>query len=70
MEAIPIPEIQFLAYFHNAEDQIRGEAASLPFFSNGQFINPMVLRVPGLGYQKGFWLILSVQLRIILVHLQ
>ena len=51
---IPIPEIQFLAYFHNAEDQIRGEASTLPFFSNGQFINPMVLRVPGLGYQKGF----------------
>jgi 2-oxoisovalerate dehydrogenase E1 component len=51
---IPIPEIQFLAYFHNAEDQIRGEASTLPFFSNGQFTNPMVLRVPGLGYQKGF----------------
>ena len=51
---IPIPEIQFLAYFHNAEDQIRGEASTLPFFSKGQFINPMVLRVPGLGYQKGF----------------
>lgn len=51
---IPIPEIQFLAYFHNAEDQIRGEAATLPFFSNGQFTNPMVLRVAGLGYQKGF----------------
>ena len=29
---IPIPEIQFLAYFHNAEDQLRGEAATLPFF--------------------------------------
>ena len=51
---IPIPEIQFLAYFHNAEDQIRGEAATLPFFSNGQFTNPMVLRIPGLAYQKGF----------------
>ena len=51
---IPIPEIQFLAYFHNAEDQIRGEASTLPFFSKGQFVNPMVLRVPGLGYQKGF----------------
>ena len=51
---IPIPEIQFLAYFHNAEDQIRGEASTLPFFSNGQFVNPMVLRIPGLGYQKGF----------------
>lgn len=51
---LPMPEIQFLAYLHNAEDQIRGEAATLPFFSNGQFTNPMVLRIAGLGYQKGF----------------
>jgi 2-oxoisovalerate dehydrogenase E1 component len=51
---LPLPEIQFLAYLHNAEDQIRGEAATLPFFSNGQFTNPMVLRIAGLGYQKGF----------------
>lgn len=51
---IPMPEIQFLAYLHNAEDQIRGEAATLPFFSNGQYTNPMVLRIAGLGYQKGF----------------
>ena len=51
---IPLPEIQFLAYLHNAEDQLRGEAATLPFFSNGQFTNPMVLRIAGLGYQKGF----------------
>jgi len=51
---IPIPEIQFLAYLHNAEDQLRGEAATLPFFSNGQFTNPMVVRIAGLGYQKGF----------------
>ncbi len=51
---VPIPEIQFLAYLHNAEDQIRGEAATLPFFSDGQFTNPMVLRIAGLGYQKGF----------------
>ena len=51
---VPIPEIQFLAYLHNAEDQLRGEAATLPFFSDGQFTNPMVLRVPGLAYQKGF----------------
>ncbi len=50
----PMPEIQFLAYLHNAEDQIRGEAATLSFFSNGQFTNPMVLRIAGLGYQKGF----------------
>jgi len=51
---IPMPEIQFLAYLHNAEDQLRGEAATLPFFSDGQFSNPMVLRIAGLGYQKGF----------------
>ncbi|MBN2631737.1 MAG: MFS transporter [Rhodobacteraceae bacterium] len=51
---LPIPEIQFLAYLHNAEDQIRGEAATLPFFSQGQFSNPMLLRIAGLGYQKGF----------------
>ena len=51
---VPIPEIQFLAYFHNAEDQLRGEIATLPFFSKGQYANPLVLRVPGLAYQKGF----------------
>ena len=51
---IPMPEIQFLAYLHNAEDQLRGEAATLPFFSQGQFTNPMVVRIAGLGYQKGF----------------
>ncbi len=51
---VPIPEIQFLAYVHNAEDQLRGEAATLPFFSDGQFANPMVVRIPGLGYQRGF----------------
>jgi 2-oxoisovalerate dehydrogenase E1 component len=51
---IPIPEIQFLAYVHNAEDQIRGEAATLSFFSNGRYSNPMVVRIAGLAYQKGF----------------
>ncbi len=51
---LPIPEIQFLAYVHNAEDQIRGEAATLSFFSDGQATNPMVIRVAGLGYQRGF----------------
>lgn len=51
---IAIPEIQFLAYVHNAEDQIRGEAATLPFFSNGQYHNAMVIRIAGLAYQKGF----------------
>ena len=54
MGLLPIPEIQYLAYFHNACDQIRGEAASLQFFSNDQYRNPMVVRIAGLGYQKGF----------------
>ena len=54
MGLLPIPEIQYLAYFHNACDQIRGEAASLQYFSNGQYRNPMLLRVAGLGYQRGF----------------
>lgn len=51
---LPVPEIQFLAYLHNAEDQLRGEASTLSFFSNGQYKNPMVIRIPGLAYQKGF----------------
>ena len=62
---LPFPEIQYLAYIHNALDQIRGEAASLQFFSSGKnhrdlpvhtpaFQNPMVVRMAGLAYQKGF----------------
>lgn len=51
---LPIPEIQYLAYLHNAEDQLRGEAASLAFFSQGAYKNPLVVRIAGLGYQKGF----------------
>jgi 2-oxoisovalerate dehydrogenase E1 component len=51
---LPVPEIQYLAYLHNAEDQLRGEAATLQFFSQGQYRNGMVVRVPGYGYQKGF----------------
>jgi len=51
---LPIPEIQYLAYLHNALDQLRGEACSLSFFSSGQFTNPMVVRIAGLAYQKGF----------------
>jgi len=51
---VPIPEIQYLAYLHNAEDQLRGEAASLAFFSNGQYRNGMVVRIAGLAYQRGF----------------
>ncbi len=54
MGMLPLPEIQYLAYFHNACDQIRGEAASLQFFSNGQYRNPMLMRIASLGYQRGF----------------
>ncbi len=54
MGLLPIPEIQYLAYLHNAVDQLRGEAGSLQFFSQGQFKNPMVVRIAGLAYQKGF----------------
>jgi 2-oxoisovalerate dehydrogenase E1 component len=51
---LPVPEIQYLAYLHNAEDQLRGEAATQSFFSSGAYRNPMVVRVAGLAYQQGF----------------
>jgi 2-oxoisovalerate dehydrogenase E1 component len=51
---LPVPEIQYLAYLHNAEDQLRGEAATLSFFSSGAYRNPMVVRVAGLAYQQSF----------------
>jgi 2-oxoisovalerate dehydrogenase E1 component len=51
---LPVPEIQYLAYLHNALDQIRGEASTLQFFSRGQYRNPMVVRVASYAYQKGF----------------
>jgi 2-oxoisovalerate dehydrogenase E1 component len=51
---LPIPEIQYLAYLHNAEDQLRGEAATLQFFSQRAYRNGMVIRVAGYGYQRGF----------------
>ncbi|HHI80624.1 MAG TPA: MFS transporter [Planctomycetes bacterium] len=51
---LPMPEIQYLAYLHNAEDQLRGEACSQRFFSNSSWDNPMVVRIASFGYQKGF----------------
>ncbi|HET9960567.1 MAG TPA: transketolase C-terminal domain-containing protein, partial [Polyangiaceae bacterium] len=51
---LPVAEIQYLAYLHNAEDQLRGEASTLRFFSNAEYDNPLILRVAGLAYQKGF----------------
>ncbi len=54
MGLLPFPEIQYLAYLHNALDQLRGEAASLQFFSNAQYANAMVVRLASFAYQKGF----------------
>jgi 2-oxoisovalerate dehydrogenase E1 component len=51
---LPIAEIEYLAYLHNAEDQLRGEAATLQFFSKGAYRNGMIVRIAGYGYQKGF----------------
>jgi 2-oxoisovalerate dehydrogenase E1 component len=51
---LAIPEIQYLAYLHNAADQIRGEGATLQFFADRQYRNPMVVRVASYAYQKGF----------------
>ena len=51
---LPVPEIQYLAYLHNAADQIRGEAATLSFFSQAQYRNPLVVRIASLAYQEGF----------------
>ncbi len=51
---LPIPEIQYLAYLHNAEDQLRGEASTLQFFSRRAYRNGMVIRIAGYGYQRGF----------------
>jgi 2-oxoisovalerate dehydrogenase E1 component len=42
---LPVPEIQYLAFLHNALDQLRGEAATLPFLSAGAYDNPMVVRI-------------------------
>ncbi len=54
MGLMPVPEIQYLAYLHNAADQLRGEACSTQFFSNGQYANPMIVRIASLAYQRGF----------------
>lgn len=50
---IPIPEIQYLAYLHNAEDQLRAEAATTSFFSQGQCANPMLVRIPSFASASG-----------------
>lgn len=53
LNLLPVPEIQYLAFLHHAADQLRGEAATLPFFSRGAYTNPMVLRVAGFADARG-----------------
>ncbi|HEX6255175.1 MAG TPA: thiamine pyrophosphate-dependent enzyme [Euzebyales bacterium] len=50
---LPVAEIQYLAYLHNAIDQLRGEAGTTGFLSDGRFRSPMVVRIASFAYQQG-----------------